>query len=234
MAPAEFWFPVGAAALYLYDSARLLWQNELVFQPARRGWQVLGGTELRLAGRRVFLPNPLLPHRPQFIVRWSQGDAIASAGAEVPAALLRVLRPIAVLNILQVLLLLALPAALWGLGTGLVALAVFFLFYVLTLAALGLAWQRRAALRLPARDYWALALDALLCAPFAPNLTRKLAMRHGLDGEPLRFAARHFDDAMLVRTRILVEARVREEYADPDAAARGAAILTNVLPRLMR
>jgi hypothetical protein len=232
--PAEFWFPVGAAALYLYDSARLLWQNELVFQPARRGWQVLGGTELRLAGRRVFLPNPLLPHRPQFIVCWSQADAAASEGADIPAPLLRALTPIGTLNVLQVLLLLALPAALWGLGTGLVALAVFFLFYLLTLVALGLAWRRRADLGLRKRDFWALALDALLCAPFAPNLTRKLAMHHGLAGEPLRFAARHFDDAMLARTRILVEARVREEYADPDAAGRGAAILTNVLPRLMR
>lgn len=233
MTAAEFWFPVGAAALYLYDSALLLWQNELVFQHASRRWIVLGGSELRLAGRRVFLPHPLLPHRPQFQVCWSK-TGTADAAAELPADLLQALRPIGWLNLLHVLLLIALPMVLWGIGTGFLALGVFALYYVATFVALGIVWSRRQPLALGAGNFWLLALDALACAPFAANLTRKLAMRHGLAGDPLRFAARHFDDAALERARQLVEARVREEYADPDAASRGAEVLGLVLPRLAR
>ena len=84
------------------------------------------------------------------------------------------------------------------------------------------------------RKFWSLALDALACAPFAANMTRKLAMRHGLDGEPLRFAARHFGDAALLHTRELVEARVREEYGAPERVGLGEEVLVNLLPRLAR
>ena len=87
---------------------------------------------------------------------------------------------------------------------------------------------------MPPGKFWSLALDVLACAPFAANMTRKLAMRHGLDGEPLRFAARHFGDAALLRTRELVEARVREEYGAPERVGHGEEILVTLLPRLAR
>jgi hypothetical protein len=232
--PAEFWFPVGAVALYLYDSIVPLWQNELLFLKSQGRWLVRGGSELRLGGRRLLLPNPLLPMRPQFLVCWSKSDSATAPAGDIPGELLRALRPIAVLNGLHVLLLLALPAALWLAGTGFIALGVFLLFYLTTIAALAIAWRRRAALRLSTGQFWSLVLDGLACAPFAVNLTRKLSMRHGLAGEPLAFAATHFDDAALAQTRELVEARVREEYAAPESTARGEEILTALLPRLTR
>jgi hypothetical protein len=233
--PAEFWFPVGAVGLYLYDSAVLLWQNELVFLRTRRGWLVAGGLELRLRARRVYLPNPLLAHRPQFLVCWRKGnsDAMQPVG-EDPQELLHALRPIAWLNVFQVLLLASLPFVLWSLGAGVLALGVIALYYLATIAGLVLAWRQRVRLRMTARKFWPLALDALACAPFAANMTRKLAMRHGLDGEPLRFAARHFGDAALLHTRELVEARVREEYGAPERVGLGEEVLVNLLPRLAR
>lgn len=235
MTPAEFWLPVGAAAFYLYDSALLLWQNELVYQRSGRRWIVQGGSAMRLQGRRLFLPNPLLAHRPHFLVCWSKEDPPARAQVgEEPAGFLQAVRPIAILNMLHVLLLVALPVALWSTGAGILALAVFALFYLNTFAALAITWRRRSQFALPAGRFWLLALDCIACAPFAANLTRRLALRHGLAGDPLRFAARHFDDAELARTRALVEARLREEYADPDAAGRGETLLTTVLPRLTR
>jgi hypothetical protein len=231
---SEFWFPVGAAALYVYDSALLLWQNELVFTRTRARWLVHGGLALRLGGRRVFLPNPLLPQRAQFLVCWSKVGASAAPAGDLPAELFAALRPIAALNLLQVLLLLALPVAMWSTGAGIAALAVFALFYLASIAALILTWRRRARFRLSTKNFWLLALDGLACAPFAANLTRKLSTRHGLEGEPLRFAARHFDDAALASTRTLVEARVREEYADPAKVDHGEELLTALLPRLTR
>jgi hypothetical protein len=212
MTATELWLPIGAAAFYLYDSCCLLWQNELVYTRARR-WRVHGGTELRIAGRRVFLPNPLLPARPQFLVRWSVDDGRAAAGDE-PAALLQALRPIGVINQLQLVLLLALPLVSWTLGAGIVLLAVFALFYIFTFVALALLWRRRGPAGLQTRAFWLLALDALACAPFAVNLVRKVSMRHGVAGDPLRFAARQLDPAARDTIRQIIAARLREEHAD--------------------
>lgn len=211
MTPTELWLPIGAAAFYLYDSATLLWQNELIFTQGRT-WQVSGGSELRIGARRVFLPNPLLPQRPQFQVRWSMEDSRGTHGPDV-APLLTALRFIGMLNLLQLMVLMALPAVSWTLGAGIVLLALFALFYVFTLAALVLTWRRRAILQLTPRAFWMLALDALACAPFAINHTRKIAMRHGIAGNPLRFAAEHFDAASHTAMQEIVESRLREARA---------------------
>lgn len=233
MSPVEFWLPIGAAAFYLYDAVLLLWQNELVYTRGRNGWLVDGGSQIRLGARRLFLPNPLLPQRPQFLVRWSGNDPrAADADAEVPDELLRALRPIGALNLAQLALLVALPIALWVDGAGLAALAVFALFYVLSIVALVFMFRRRAALGLSLRQCWLQALDAIACAPFAVNLTRRIALLHGLTGEPLRFAARHFAAPALAQARELVAARIHEELADPDASAQLEQKLATVLARL--
>ncbi len=220
MTPTELWLPIGAAAFYLYDSSCLLWQNELMLTKARR-WLVTGGTELRLAGRRLYLPNPLTPMRPQFQVRWSLADTRAEC-ADIQQ-LLQVLRPIGLINQLQLLLLLALPALAWTLGAGLLVLLLFALFYLLSLAALALTWRHRNTLRLTTGRFWLLVLDALACAPFAVNTARKLSMQHGIDGDPLHFAARHLDAAGQLATRQIIASRLQEESAStgvpPDARA---------------
>jgi hypothetical protein len=216
MTPTELWLPIGAAAFYLYDSATLLWQNELVFTRGlgwpKDGWLVDGGSELRIGARRVFVPNPLLPQRPQFQVRWVTDDQ-RGANTDNLATLFTALRPIGLVNLMQLLLLLALPAISWTLGAGILLLAVFALFYMLTVVALVLTWRRRTTLRLAPRTFWALALDALACAPFAVNHTRKIAMRHGIAGDPLGFAAQHFDATTHANTQQIVAARLQEEQA---------------------
>lgn len=233
MSPTELWLPIGAAAFYLYDAALLLWQNELVFTRAGANWRVSGGTEFRIGARRVFLPQPLLAHRPHFLVRWSTTDPQAGqADGEVPDELLRALRPIGALNLLQVVLLCALPAVLWTAGAGIGVLLLFGLFYLLTVVALLHAFRSRAALGLSARGFWLQALDVLACAPFAANFARRLALQHGLRGEPLRFASRHFDAPAQTQLRQLVAARVREEMANPDTPATREQELLAVLARL--
>jgi hypothetical protein len=216
MTPTELWLPIGAAAFYLYDSAVLLWQNELIFTRGKGwrsdGWLVDGGSALRVGARRVFLPHPLLPQRPQFQVHWVTDDQ-RGANTDNLATLFAALRPIGMINQLQVALLLALPLISWTLGAGIVLLALFALFYVLTMVALVLTWQRRKSLQLAPRAFWMLALDALACAPFAVNHTRKIAMRHGIAGDPLAFAAQHFDAATHAAAQQIVAERLQEERA---------------------
>jgi hypothetical protein len=216
--PTELWLPIGAAAFYLYDACLMLWQNELLFVRAGKHWQASGGSEFRLGGRRLLLPNPLQPQRPQFLVRWSATDvrgAVEDAGLDAYNA---ALRPIGIVNFLQVLLLVALPLVAWTLGAGILLLAVFLLFYVCSIVALTLIWRRRAVLQVTGRRFGLLALDALACAPFAINLTRKLAMQRGLAGDPLLFARQHLDPAARTALAELVASRLREEHVDDEAA----------------
>jgi len=233
MTPVELWLPLGAVAFYLYDSALLLWQNELVYARAGGHWRVSGGTEIRLGSRRLFVPNPLSPHQPHFLVHWSAVDPrAAAAGGGAQQDLLRALRPIGCVNLLQLALLATLPVVLWTMGTGVATLAVFALFYVATLTSLSIVFTRRARFCLSTRSFWALAFDVLACAPFAVNMTRKIALRHGLAGDPLRYAASHFDAAALAHTREVVAARIREEHAMPDAMEQQQQTLHTVLSRL--
>jgi hypothetical protein len=233
MTQVELWLPIGAAAFYLYDSALLLWQNELVYVRAGERWQVSGGSEIRLGSRRLYLPNPLTPHRPHFLVRWSAADPRAGHGAgadlQDPCT---ALKPIGMVNVVQLVLLAALPVALYSLGAGLAALGVFGLFYLATLLALVIVFVRRARFALSTRAFWALAFDVLACAPFAVNMTRKIALRHGLAGEPLRYAATHFDASALAHTREVVAARIREEHATPEALERQQQTLQTIMSRL--
>jgi hypothetical protein len=233
MTSVELWLPIGAAAFYLYDSALLLWQNELVYVRAGTQWRASGGTEIRLGSRRLFLPNPLTPHQPHFLVRWSAVDPREGQGAGIDLAdLLHALRPLGLVNLLQLALLAALPVALYWLGAGLAALGVFGLFYLATLLALVIVFVRRARFALSTRAFWALAFDVLACAPFAVNMTRKIALRHGLAGEPLRYAATHFDARALAHTREVVAARIREEHATPEALERQQQTLQTIMSRL--
>lgn len=234
MTPTELWLPIGAVAFYLYDSLGLLWQNEMLFTRGARRWQALGGSELRLGGRRVVLPNPLLPQRPQFLVRWSLTDArVEITDTDPLQRLLPALRLIGGVNLAQlVLLLVALPLTAWTLGAGVVMLGVFALFYLLTLLNLAVTWRRRDLLHLSRRNFWMLALDVLACAPFAVNLVRKLSQRHGIDGDPLRFAARHFDAGARAAMKDLLAARLREEDATLNAGTPRPERLAMMLTRL--
>ncbi len=161
---------------------------------------------MRLSGRRVFLPNPLLPIRPQFLVRWSI-EWHRSEAPESLAPLQQALFPIGVITSCS-----CCCCSPWrqcpGHWVPASCCAPSLLFYMLTLTALVFAWRRRVVCRIPGRTFWLLALDALACAPFAVNLVRKITLRHGIAGDPLRFAAGHMDPAARDTIRQLMAERM--------------------------
>lgn len=220
MTPVELWLPVGALAFYLYDSVQPLWQNELLFIRAGSRWTVAGDSRLRRWGRRMVMPNPLLPHRAQFKVAWSPDDTRSSTDTAV-ATLLPSLRPLGFLCTTMLWLMLLLVPVCWLLGAGLILLLQFAAYYLLVIAALVLVFRRRQALGLPTRAFWALCLDALACAPFAANLVRRISLRHGLSGDPIAFAAAHFDAAARHELERVIRSRLEETQAgDPPTPDR--------------
>ena len=231
MTAVEFWLPVGAIAFYLYDSAQLLWHNELLYVRGAQRWRAEGPAALSLFGRRVYLPNPLLPQRPGFKIHWVLAEQRATAAA-LPDDFLRALRPIGFITLLLSWLLVLLPVLSWTLGTGLALLSLFALFYLAIMVALVLMLRARKTLRLPGAACASLVFDALLCAPFAVNLVRKIALRHGLDGDPLAFAGAQFDAEARAELRTLLLHKLDEQQAGAEPTPERSAQIAELLGKL--
>jgi hypothetical protein len=213
----EVGLPLGAVALYLFDSSLLLYSNELIFLHRARAWSWAQGSPLLLAGRRVYFPNPLAPGTPAFRVRWSEADPRQQQedGAGLDR-FFRALRPVQYLVNALVVILLVLPVELLLFGAGVELLVVMAAFYLVILATLSYIYVRRGDLLLSGRSFVALCFDSLACAPFAINLARKLALRRGLAGNPIAFAARAFEPATVAGLIHAVAGRVSEEQFRED------------------
>ena len=208
----EVLLPVGAIGLYLFDSTLLLYSNEFLLLHRSRGWGFAESSGFLLAGRRVYCPNPLTPGTPQFRVRWSEVDPRQEQEeAGELERFFRALRPVQYLVTALLVILLALTVELLLYGTGIELLLVMAAFYMVTLVTLGYIFARRRELRVSARSFLALCFDSLACAPFAINLVRKLALRRALVGNPIAFAARTFEPAVLSSLIRAVDTRVSAE-----------------------
>jgi hypothetical protein len=218
MTSFEVWLPLGALALYLFDSTQWLYANELIFLPGGGKWRCARIPALLISGRRVYLPNPLAAAMPLFKVRWSESDQRNEL--EDMGQLDRffwALRPVQHLVNTLLVILLVLPAELLLYGTGVELLVVMALFYLVILVALVFIYFRRHELRLSGRAFAALCFDALACAPFAINLVRKLALRRSLAGNPIAFATGAFEPPALAGLVDAVTARLKEDQLREDS-----------------
>jgi hypothetical protein len=166
--------PIGAIGFYLFDAALMLYGNEFVLLRSRAHWYSAGG-QVQLLGRRLYVPNPFTPGRMLFRLRWDQ--ARSAEGALDIDGLVRLTRPLRVIVTLQTLILLwLLPPVSIALGAGNFLLVLFAAYYLLTLLSTAMLTRRRKALGLTDRHCAFLALEAMLCAPFALNMVRKVAL----------------------------------------------------------
>jgi hypothetical protein len=180
------------AGLYVYDSVAMLAVNEALLVQTGRRWRVAFGIHhYRLAGREPCIPNPFTPHRRVYRMSWAveaagRGDArfMASLGDD---ARFRALRPH--IWAMAVALFALLPAGLfssWGHGVALIAVA---LFYLSALSALSLLHARRGAFGIDGKAVASIAVQSLVCPPFALNLLRKLCAAQRPAGDLLASAA---------------------------------------------
>jgi hypothetical protein len=230
----ELALPLGAIAFYLYDSALLLYRNELVLERTARAWRMARTADVRLFGRRLFLPNPLNPQTPLFRVSWSEADTRGKAeSAENLNRFVTALRPLRVLAVLLLLLLgVALPVVSVKAGLGGMMLGVFAAYYLTTLIALVVIHARRGQLDLTRRAFWSLAFDVIACPPFAANIVRKLSLRRSIAGDPLLFAAEAMSKAALCTTLGQVRSQAREELEGEPAGSPRHAELESFCTRL--
>lgn len=231
MTPTELWLPLGAIAFHLYDATQGLWHNEVLFERAGPRWRLLADSAVRRWGRRLVLPNVFTPHRALFRMAWSINDARPRVEAD-PGPFIAALRPVGVICQLLLYMLLALWPLCWILGAGLTVLALFAAYYLLVVVALVLVFRRRGGFGLSNRAFWGIAFDVLACAPFAVNLVRRLSLHHGIAGNPLDFAARHFDPATRAKLAALIRRRLEESRAGEAPDAEEGARVAQWLARL--
>jgi hypothetical protein len=217
MTSFEVWLPLGALGLYLFDSILWLYSNELPFLRGVGGWRAAQVPAVLVAGRRVYIPNPLTPGVALFKVRWSDSDERGEhkETGELER-FLRALRPVQYLVNALLVILLVLPVELLLYGAGVKLLVLMAAFYLVIVVALVVVYVRRRELLLSGRSFAALCFDSLACAPFAVNLVRKLTLRRSLAGNPISFAVRSFEPAALRGLIESVSARVAQEQLRED------------------
>jgi hypothetical protein len=223
MTPQGAWMLLGGIViLYLYDSALLLFHNELVLIARRGGWRVSGGSGLELAGRHVFLPLPFAPHQPLFRLSWPE-QGVPAAQTSV-ARFRRVAKALSAVapwtQLLMALFVLGLPCALFVARSYAALLACLVAIYSVIGMTLLQVYRHRRALQLDRRAMAFIASDALLCAPFALNIVRKISLRLHSDVD-LRAEAATWPSAAQDDLRKLMHERIRitQGFLDPDSAA---------------
>lgn len=181
---------IGVVGFYLYDSAILIFSNELIFIESYGRWTVtLPSSRWRIMGKLLYFPNPFTPHNLIFRTSWSTAYNPSNPELE---GIFKLLAPMSYLRllvlILIVLLTVVLPIVILRLGTGIEFLKVLFLIYYTIFNMLFYVYIKRINLGLNKKAFATLAFDALACPPFAINLIRKISLRHMLCESPIKFA----------------------------------------------
>lgn len=241
MPDTELYFIAGAWLLYLFDSGAALYADELLFATGMGGWHNVAGGGQLLFGRRVLLPNPLLPGARLLRICWSRASSVP-ANAETSAATLehvetaafrQALRPLQFgVGLLLVLIAVALPALFHGYGPGLPLLLLVIAIYALNLAMAAWLWHARVRLGLGKRACLLLTVDLLLCPPFAINLVRKIGLQQPLVGDPLSFAQSRFGAAPLRALCALLARRLHGEIAAEEPGGAQQQKLRALMERL--
>jgi hypothetical protein len=184
------------AGLYLYDSGLLLFCNEGILVPVRKGWRIrFGLREPRIAGKELFLPAPWLLHRPMYRLSWQFEGANVREGVPEPDAM-HDAPPILVLLVwsIAMVLFLLLPLGFFTSLGSRILIAAAGLLYLSIILALVYLWACREAMKLTRKQIGKLAFEYLICPPFALNLIRAVSLSQP-PGEDLISAARRLQSA---------------------------------------
>ncbi len=209
---------LGVLGFYLYDSAILVFSNELIFVESYGRWSVsLPSSRWRMMGKLLFFPNPLTADNLIFRTTWSTADNPSNPELEdmskllAPVSYLRIL-----VMVLMVLLAIVFPFVIFRLGAGVDFLKVLFLIYFTIINMLCYIYIKRVNLGLDKKTFATLAFDALACPPFAINLLRKISLRHMLCKNPVEFAAKKLEPEAFKRFIEELNKRLSEELECED------------------
>ncbi|WP_168876483.1 hypothetical protein [Leeia aquatica] len=183
--PFEVLLVLGVVGFYLFDSAQLLYRNELLLHSTGSTWHVSAPSGLPLRGRYLHIPNPFAPG--QLLLRLNWYTSAPALDRQALLELQRTLQPLRYLcGLLAIQLLLGLPLVLLLFRPGSVWLTQMAAIYLILLTQAVYLWQQRAALGLSRKAALMLAFEVITCPPFGLNLLRRLSLMHPLHGDSLQ------------------------------------------------
>jgi hypothetical protein len=214
-------------ALYLYDSMMLLYCNEGVLVPVRKGWAVrFGFHEPRLRGKELFIPPPWFLHRPLFRLSWPFESGSAEATPEDWQARKKVPLPmIALVWLMAVALFVMLPLGFFTKLSHAMLLAAVVLLYLSIIALLTYIGLHRTELKLTGKQVGKYAFEFLTCPPFALNAIHAISLSQPISEDLISAARRLQDPARWTETQQQLTIRLDEEIEIEDEGSERMARL---------
>lgn len=181
---------LGIAGFYIFDSARLLYVNEIVFFETAGTWDFhLPNGRWQVLGKNIFIPNPLTPYKSMYLTSWPQSNAGQASNLDGLNSTSNELTPLRYLTVLLFMLLITgTPAILFRMGLGWTLITLLSLIYITVGIMVWVLIKRRSKFNLSKSDVGKLAFDAIACVPFALNLIRKITAKQRVSGDPIIFA----------------------------------------------
>ncbi len=204
--------------LYLYDSASLLYANEVMLIPLWKGSWIAGFGSKRttIKGRELFIPNPFFPSRPQFRVAWRYRPSMydRSQSWEEFQNHLHAFVPFVLALFISSFVLL--PIALFGMGGDQIILMTFSLIYINVILIVSLMWSKREEIGMKNNEFISTAFDFFICPPFALNVVRRLSGRTIVNEDLVSAASRLQSRSDWDITRAELISRIDEELEGED------------------
>jgi hypothetical protein len=229
---SSWWLLAGVVGMYVYDAALLLYHNEVVFFERRDGsWSFSAGSEFELAGRHVYIPALLAPHRAMLRLRWS---SLQTLSASTPPRGLRAWRigvSAAALPVMLVAMVFAaLPVVLFG--SVLVLLGWMIVLYAAIVFAVLRVWRLRKVTGIGGKEFAGIASDALLCAPYSLDLVHKQGLRAAERFDLVSTAHRLLDASERARLAETVRARLQRQMDIEETGSERHAQLTTYFQQI--
>jgi hypothetical protein len=198
---AEAWLAFGILGFYAFDCLSLTDPFRQYFTYSFAHWSFrIPSQSLRLGRRSIDVFNPIMPWQIQlpYSILAKPSKTKQTTDENFNSAI-RALVPIQI--ILSIFLLLVLPSALFIVGVGNFFLLMFITVYVCIGIALLKIYLHRSVLHLSASQCLSLAVECILCAPFAVNLIRKIGLLQPDISDVVVFSQQHFSIETLAKWR---------------------------------
>jgi hypothetical protein len=228
----SWWLLAGVVGMYVYDAALLLYHNEIVFFERRDGsWSFSAGSEFELAGRHVYVPALLAPHRAVLRLRWSSMQTLSTQASPRGLRAWRIGVSASALPVMFVAMVFAaLPVVL--LGSVLALLGWMVVLYAAIVFAVLRVWRLRKVTGIGGKEFTGIASDALLCAPYSLDLVRKQGLRGADRFDLVSTAHRLLDASERARLADTIRARLQRQMDIEETGSERHAQLTTYLQHI--
>lgn len=186
---SELLLIIAIIAFYLFDSAILLYSNEVLLTESSGKWKLLcPNNNIFILNKLFYMPNPLIPINPLFRLYWTNMEAESEfISNNLLNNFIRVLIPLKLLTaILFSFLIFGVPIILTKFGSRHEFIILLIAIYANILSIIIYIGLNRGKFNLSLKKYIFIIFESFVCAPYAINLVRKLSLNHMPSGSSFK------------------------------------------------